>query len=150
MMKEKKIYINRYHFYGFNCWLILWTVIYLTASALFIPIFVLTPVGASIGIIGGADGPTAIYVTSKFAFLPFLIALIGVIAIWIMLFINYKKDKDAVKSVSLKRAIICAFLSILLLIITEDWVLSSWPLSLGVVLIALWRSSKFEACGSSE
>jgi Na+-transporting methylmalonyl-CoA/oxaloacetate decarboxylase beta subunit len=143
-MKEKKLYINRYNFYAFNCWLIVLAIIFL--SSFIIPILnINSHSAASIGIIGGADGPTAIYVASKLSFLPFLVGLIGITAIWIMLFINYKKDKEKIKDVSMKRAIICALLSIILIIFASSCLISLWALSLGIILIVLWRSSKFEA-----
>ncbi len=142
-MKEKKIYINRYNLYAFNYSLILWTVIFF-ASYISPILSIATRSAASIGIIGGADGPTAIYIASKLIFLPFLVALIAMAALWIMLFIKYKKDKDAIKSVSLKRTIACIGLSVILIIITNNWLLGLWALSLGIVLMILWKSSKFE------
>ena len=142
-MKEKKLYINRYNFYAFNYSLILWTIIFF-ASYISPILSITTRSAASIGIIGGADGPTAIYIASKLIFLPFLVALIAMAALWIMLFIKYKKDKDAIKSVSLKRTIACIGLSVILIIITNNWLLGLWALSLGIVLMILWKSSKFE------
>lgn len=144
IMKEKKLYINRYNFYSFNCSLILWAIIFL-ASGIMPILSILTPSSAaSIGIIGGADGPTAIYVASELTFLPFLVGLIGMVTIWFILFINYKKDKDAIKSVSLKRTIACIGLSVILIIMTNNWLLGLWVLFLGIVLMLLWMSSKFE------
>lgn len=47
---------------------------------------------AAIGIIGGADGPTAIFVSSRLQVLPALIAAAAFI-VCILLFVRYKKRK---------------------------------------------------------
>jgi Na+-transporting methylmalonyl-CoA/oxaloacetate decarboxylase beta subunit len=148
-MKQKKLYINRYNFYAFNCSLILWTIIFL-ASCIIPILSIHTSEATSIGIIGGADGPTAIYVASKLAFLSFLIALIGIIALWLMLFINYMRDKDKIKSMSIKRILVCACLSVVLIIITNSWLLGLWTLSLGIIMLVLWNSKKFEVSDKEE
>jgi len=149
-MKQKKLYINRYNFYAFNCSLILWAIIFL-ASCIIPILSIITPSSAaSIGIIGGADGPTAIYVTSKLAFLPFWGGAIGIAAIWVMLFINYKRDKDKIKDVSMKRTIVCACLAVALIVITGKWLLGLGALSLGIIMLVLWKSTKFEVDNKEE
>jgi len=148
-MKEKKLYINRYNFYAFNCSLILCIIIFL--ASFIIPILsILAPAVSSVGIIGGADGPTAIYVTTKIISLSFLIGVIGIVALWIMLFIKYKKDKDKIKNVSLKRTIACVCLSVILIIITNNWLPGLWALSLGIIMMFLWCSKKFEVADKDE
>lgn len=72
------------------------------------------------------------------------------IVVWIMLFIKYKKDKNAIKSVSLKRTIVCIGLSVILIILTNNWLLGLWTLSLGIVLMILWKSPKFTVSDNIE
>jgi hypothetical protein len=148
-MKQKKLYINRYNFYAFNCSLILWTIIFL-ASFIFPILSIHTSEATSIGIIGGADGPTAIYVAAKVISLSFGVGLIAMIALWLMLFINYMRDKDKIKGVSIKRIIVCACLSVTLIVITDNWFLGLWALSLGIIMLVLWSSKKFEARDKEE
>lgn len=71
-------------------------------SKMLLPIFALSLVGcdkeaASIGIIGGADGPTAIFVTSNIN-LTNLLAVCGIIALIaaliIILIIIYRRKKN--------------------------------------------------------
>lgn len=62
MMKQKKLYVNRYNFYAFNCSLIIMTAIFLVNFSLLILSLLITPTPGSIGIIGGADGLAAIYI----------------------------------------------------------------------------------------
>lgn len=45
---------------------------------------------------------------------------------------------------SIKRIIVCACLSVALIVITESWFLGLWTLSLGIVMLILWNSKKFE------
>ena len=47
---------------------------------------------ASIGIIGGADGPTAIFITGQFSWKPFLLFLIVVSACIYFIRKKYKKN----------------------------------------------------------
>lgn len=148
-MKQKKLYINRYNFYAFNCSLILWAVIFV-ASFIFPILSLHTSEATSIGIIGGADGPTAIYVAAKLISLSFGVGLIEMIALWLMLLINYMRDKDKIKSVSIKKIIICACLSVTLIVITDNWFLGLWALSLGIIMLVLWHSKKFEARDKEE
>lgn len=148
-MKQKKLYINRYNFYAFNCSLILWTIIFF-ASFVFPILSIHTSEATSIGIIGGADGPTAIYVAAKVISLSFGVGLIAMIALWLMLFINYMREKDKIKSMSIKRILVCACLSVALIVITNNWFLGLWALSLGIIMLVLWNSEKFEGSDKGE
>ena len=47
---------------------------------------------ASIGIIGGADGPTAVFVTSKVNW-PYVCSLIGVIAVTVLVIFIIRRNK---------------------------------------------------------
>ncbi|MDF2613532.1 MAG: Na+-transporting oxaloacetate decarboxylase beta subunit [Clostridia bacterium] len=148
-MKKKRLYINRYNFYAFNCSLLIWAIVFL--ALIIIPILSIDlRSAASVGIIGAADGPTAIYVTAKIISLPLWVALIGMIALWVMLFINYAKDKDKIKDVSMKRIVVCAFLSVALIVVTGNWFLGLWALSLGIIMLVLWNSKKFEVWDKEE
>ena len=50
----------------------------------------MNPVSASIGIIGGADGPTAIFITGRF---PWEILLIGASVIGLTIFLILRRKK---------------------------------------------------------
>lgn len=65
----------------------------------FFPI-ITTYEAASVGIIGGADGPTAIYLTSKLLLIPLLFSLLCFLAeIFICIFVLVKSIKAVRKKV---------------------------------------------------
>ena len=149
-MKAKKIYINSYNFYVFNCWLIISAIIFLAASIFLIPIFLFTPIGVNSSIIGGANGPSAIYIAGKFSFMRLVVMFIIFAAIWIELFIKYKKNKDCIKSISPKRTIVYVCLTGILAVITGSMLLVAWSLCLDIIMFVLWNSKRFEVINEED
>lgn len=62
----------------------------MTSSSIGIPLLQMTDMGEaqSIGIIGGADGPTAIFITGRF---PWEIVLLGIIFLAVIIWLIKRK-----------------------------------------------------------
>lgn len=146
-MKEKKMYINRYYFYAVNVWVLLWAGVAILSYGFF-QLWMLSvsqQTAKSVSIIGGADGPTAIFLTSQIGSVIELFIIIGMLLVWGATYSNYQKGKDEIKQVSMKTSMFCAVLAMIILGISGESMLALIPLSLGIILMVLWNSKKFEA-----
>lgn len=145
-IKEKRMYINKYYFYAVNIWILLWaglTILSYVISQIWL-------IGASqqtvksIGVIGGVDGPTAIYLSNPMGSVIELFIIIGMLLVWGATYSKYQKGKDEVKQVSMNPSMFCAVLAMIILGISGESMLAFMPLSLGIILMILWNSKKFE------
>lgn len=86
------------------------------------------PEAASVGIIGGADGPTTIFLTSGITANSFVLPgiMLGLIIALVIAFIKYKKDKDCIveygRSRILTPTVSCFAVGVLSLALYETYI----------------------------